>query len=189
VGLRILRTILREILIQRQEASILVPGGEEAAYLLFPEAFQDMGMKPVEMLSILNDEHLLIALPESPGKFTQKKTLPGQNKERTVVVLSPTALKKLPCLKIPLTLLPKEQRTTYHRYLIEHVRECSKARFSANEGTQKGYWFIPLEWVLETLSRQFHEDDCPERFLRDCTIGPDTKEGGLLLRLDSQIPD
>ncbi|MBU2836913.1 hypothetical protein HF673_14365, partial [Acidithiobacillus thiooxidans] len=189
LGLRILRTIIREILIQRRDAAILIPGGEEAAYLQFPEAFRDMGMKPIEMLGILNDEHLLIPSPDSPEKLTQKKTLPGQSKERTVVVLSPTALKKLPCLKMPLSLFPKEQRRTYHRYLIEQARDYSAAQFSANKDTQKGYWFIPLEWVVETLSRQFPDDPCPERFLRECTIGPGGSEGGgLLLRLDSDLP-
>jgi len=189
LGLRILRTIIREILIQRRDAAILIPGGEEAAYLQFPEAFRDMGMKPIEMLGILNDEHLLIPSPDSPEKLTQKKTLPGQSKERTVVVLSPTALKKLPCLKMPLSLFPKEQRRTYHRYLLEQVREYPAAQFTVDKGTQKGYWFIPLEWVVETLSRQFPDDPCPERFLRDCTIGPGGSEGGgLLLRLDSDIP-
>lgn len=184
MGLRILRTIIREILMQRRDAAILIPAGEES-YLKFPEAFKEMGMKPIEMLSMLNDEHLLLPSPESPEKLTQKKTLPGQNKEQTVVVLSPLALSKIPCLTMQLSLFPEDRQAAYQRHLVEVATQCAEAKYSVDKQNNQGYWFLPLEWAMDHLRQQFADDPCPDRFLRKCTIGPGADGGGLFLRLPS----
>jgi conjugal transfer pilus assembly protein TraI len=187
MGVRVLRAIIMEILLKRQDAGILIPISEEESWLKFPDAFKDMGMKPIEVLGILNDEHLVIPSPESPEKLTQKKTIPGINKEQNVVVLSPLALQKIPCLKMQLAMFPKEHQVTYHRFLLEHAKECPEAKFSAEKTTKKGYWFIPIEWVVENLRQHFKDDSCPERFLRECAIGPGSEEGGLVLRLPNDL--
>ncbi|OFC35990.1 MobH family relaxase [Acidithiobacillus caldus] len=186
VGLRVLRNILMETLLRRRDAQILVPIAEDCAYLKFPEAFKDLGMKPIEILSILHQEHLLVTAPEQPDKLVQKQLLPGQKTEQNVVVLSPLALQKVPCLRLSTALFPETTRRTYHQYLIDHAKACPEGTFSVEKNGTQGYWFLPLEWVLRQLTSHFRDDDCPERFLRSCTIGPGSgKHGGLVVRLST----
>lgn len=186
VGLRVLRNILMETLLQRRDAQIIIPIAEDCTYLKFPEAFKDLGMKPIEMLSILHQEHLLVTDPEQPEKLVQKKMLPGQKTEQSVAVLSPLALQKLPCLRLSTALFPETTRRAYHQHLIEHAKECPDGTFSAEKNSAQGYWFLPMEWVLLQLTSHFRDDDCPERFLRSCTIGPGSGErGGLVVRLST----
>lgn len=186
VGLRVLRNILMETLLQRRDAQIIVPIAEDCTYLKFPEAFKDLGMKPIELLSILHQEHLLVTAPEQPDKLVQKKILPGQKTEQNVAVLSPLALQKIPCLRQNTALFPDTNRRAYHQYLIEQASNCPDGTYSAEKNSTQGYWFLPMEWVLQQLTRHFRDDECPERFLRTCTIGPGSGErGGLVVRLST----
>ena len=184
VGLRVLRTIVREILIQRRDSSVFISAGPDAAYLKFPDAFKDLGIKPIELLGMLNEEHLIIAAPESPEKLTQKLALPGQKTESTVAVLSPLAIQKIPCLGLNLMPLPEDLQSAYQRHLIDHAAECAGGKFVKDRNSGTGYWFLPVEWAIERLRAQFRDDHCPERFLRSCTIGPASDGGdGLYMRL------
>lgn len=186
VGLRILQTILMETLLQRRDVQMIVPISEDSTCLKFPDAFRDLGMKPIEILNILHDEHLIIASPDQPDKKVQKQILPGQKAEQNVAVLSPLALQKIPCLRLNIQLFDPDKKRAYQQYLIEQAKNCPDGTYSIDKKNNQGYWFLPIEWVIQQLSKRFSDDECPERFLRTCIIGPGAgQNGGLMVRLSA----
>lgn len=175
---RILRTMVNDIALKRRDPSIVVPAGN-SAMLRFPQAFEDFGFRPVEILKILNEEGMIKPDPVNPEKLTQSLNLPGSSKPSNVVVLSEQAILAAPCLGVSHANTTPEQVNAARAYLTSIAASCPTGRFvadksGAEDGT--GFWFLPADWAIHHLREWSDEKTCPEWILRHFDSGPGIKD-------------
>jgi conjugal transfer pilus assembly protein TraI len=175
---RILRTMVNDIALKRRDASIVVPAGN-SAMLRFPQAFEDFGFKPLDILKMLNEEGMIKPDPVNPEKLTQTMNLPGGSKPSNVVVLSEQGIMAAPCLGVSHVGTTPEQVNAARAYLTSIAASCPKGRFvaeksGAEDGT--GFWFLPADWAIHHLRSWSDDKSCPEWVLRHFDSGPGTKD-------------
>jgi conjugal transfer pilus assembly protein TraI len=183
---RILRTMSNDIALKRREAGIVVPAGN-SAMLRFPQAFEDFGFKPFDILKILNEEGMIKPDPTNPEKLTQAINLPGDSKPSNVVVLSEQGILAAPCLGVSHTDATAEQILAARAYLTSIAASCPTGKFAAEKGNEggTGSWYLPAEWVIHHL-RLWSDAPCPEWVLRHFVSGPGVKDAeGLSIRFQA----
>ncbi len=180
---RILRALAMDIALQKRDVAMVVPAGN-SAMLRFPQALEDFGYKPIDILKMLDEEGMIKRDPTNPEKMIQTLTLPGESKASKVVVLSEPGILAAPCLGISPSDATPEQIQAVRAYLTSIAASCSAGKFVAEKGQERGagYWFLPAEWVIHHL-RSWSDAPCPEWVLRHFVSGPGVKDAeGLSIR-------
>lgn len=188
-GSRYLRVIARELLTRQKPSNLLIPAGDQAM-LRFPDAFSDLGIKPLEVLKAMHAEHLILPSPDDPEMLAQTHVPSGQGKPFKVAVLSPAAMEKFPCFGVAFGLVSSTESRVAFLYLIDQAPKCEKGKYVANGSHGAGVWYLPLDWTIRTLRAHFKEDRCPERYLYLCDIGPaGDQSDGLFVRVTTGTGD
>lgn len=172
-----------DIALQKRDVAMVVPAGN-SAMLRFPQALEDFGYKPIDILKMLDEEGMIKRDPTNPEKMIQTLTLPGESKASKVVVLSEPGILAAPCLGISPSDATPEQIQAVRAYLTSIAASCSAGKFVAEKGQERGagYWFLPAEWVIHHL-RSWSDAPCPEWVLRHFVSGPGVKDAeGLSIR-------
>lgn len=187
---RVLRTLVMDIALRRRDADIVVPAGN-SAMLRFPQAFEDFGFRPFDILKMLNEEGMIKPDPTNPEKLTQNISLPGDSKPSKVVVLSEPGILAAPCLGVSPTGTTPEQVNSARAYLTSIAASCQTGKYvagkSENEG-DKGLWFLPAEWAIHHLRSWSGGPPCPEWVLRHFDSGPVANGAeGLAIRFPARI--
>lgn len=196
-AVRILTTISMDLLLRRRNAGLVTPAGN-SAWLRFPEALQNMGYKPIDILKLLAADGYLSPDPTNPEVLTQKMTLPGTDKAVTVAVLTEKAIAVAPCLGISHNTQAEDHRSALE-YLLATASQCPAGRFvAAGAGSSKqkdptasaGFWFLPVHWVVQQLHGKYPGVVCPEMVLRTLENGPGNREeDGPLVRVPAQLDE
>lgn len=175
---RILRALAMDIALRRRDAAIIVPAGN-SAMLRFPQALEDFGYKPIDILKMLDEEGMLKPDPTNPEKMIQTMNLPGDAKPSKVVVLSEHGILAVPCLGVSHADITPAQVKAAQSYLTSIAASCPTGRFapekSGNEGSA-GLWFLPADWAVFHLRSWSGNQSCPEWILRHFDSGPGTKD-------------
>ncbi|EGQ61672.1 Relaxase [Acidithiobacillus sp. GGI-221] len=187
---RVLRTLVMDIALRRRDADIVVPAGN-GAMLRFPQAFEDFGFRPFDILKMLNEEGMIKPDPTNPEKLTQNISLPGDSKPSKVVVLSEPGILAAPCLGVSPTGTTPEQVNSARAYLTSIAASCPTGKYVAGKSeneSDKGLWFLPAEWAIHHLRSWSGGLLCPEWVLRHFDSGPVAKGAeGLSIRFPAHI--
>lgn len=175
---RILRTLVMDIALKRRDASIVVPAGN-SAMLRYPQALEDFGYKPIDVLKMLDDEGMIKPDPANPEKLAHTMTLPGESKPCKVVVLSEQGIMAAPCLGVSPADTTTEQVHAARAYLTSIAASCQEGKFVAERSGKDGgagLWFLPADWAIHHLREWSGNQSCPEWVFRHFDSGPGTKD-------------